>query len=101
MSDRLGAHEKPPKILQVVYKFYQKVDVRRIPATTSLSIHCDCGGGKHEAAVIPTRSVEIPSGIENLLQDFADAAPANTYTRPVDDREQVPQVFEVQGLPGE
>jgi hypothetical protein len=101
MSDRLDAHEKPPKVLQDVYKFYQKVDVRRIPSTISSYIHCDGGAAKHEAAVIPARSIEIPSDIQHLLQDFEDTAPANTSTRLVDDREQVPQVFEVQGLPGE
>jgi hypothetical protein len=94
MQERPDAHDKPPRILQDVYKFYQKVDVRQLAEATSLSVHLD-EAVQHEAVLAPS-SLELPANLHQLLGDFSNMPP-----QIAEEGGSKPEVFEICGLPGE
>jgi hypothetical protein len=99
MPERLDAHEKPPTVLKNVYKFYQKLDSRKLAETTGLSIHLD-EASQHEAVLAPS-SKKLPVNLQKLLDDFVKEPVQARDAYPAEICGSEPKVFEVSGLPGE
>jgi hypothetical protein len=99
MLERPDAHEKPPKVLQDVYKFYQKVEVRKLEEATCLSAHLN-EAARHKANLAP-RSMELPVDLQQLLEDFSNLPAQARDACVADESKCEPKVFEICGLPGE
>jgi hypothetical protein len=99
MPERLDAHEKPPTVLQDVYKLYQKLDSRKLAEATGLSAHLD-EASQHEAVLAPS-SKKLPVNLQKLLEDFVETPVQARDAPSAEEGRSEPKVFEVHGLPGE